>query len=276
MECLPRRASRSAIMRRAPQPGPVMSFFPEFSLWQLCATALIFIWSGFVRSGLGFGGAALGLPLMLLVHDQPIFWIPVIGCHLLFFSALTLSNRLHNVDWVYLRRSGKLILPAAIAGVFGLLSLPNTLLLLLIYSITLGYALCWVLNRAITSQSAWVDNLLLLFGGYVSGASLTGAPLMIAVFMRNVALTKLRDTLFVLWFIIVSIKLLTLFLLDVDLNLPVALLLLPMGAIGHVIGLKTHDFLIARDVLCKQLIGLFLIIVSTLGLAQLAMGQAAG
>lgn len=26
--------------------------------------ALLFVWAGFVRSGLGFGGATLGLPLM--------------------------------------------------------------------------------------------------------------------------------------------------------------------------------------------------------------------
>ena len=126
----------------------------------------------------------------------------------------------------------------------------------------------------ISSQSPWVDNVLLVFGGYVSGASLTGAPLMIAVFMRNVALTKLRDTLFVLWFIIVSIKFLTLFLLDVDLQNRAALVLLPAGAIGHVVGLKTHDFLVSRDVLCKRLIGYFLIVVSSLGLAQLAFGGA--
>jgi uncharacterized membrane protein YfcA len=245
-----------------------MYFFPDFSLLQLCATALIFVW-------FGFGGAALGLPLMLLIYDRPIFWIPVIGTHLLVFSGLTLSNRLHNVDWAYLLRSGKLILPAAIAGVFGLLNLPNALLLLLIYVITLTYAICWALNRVITSQSQWVDNLLLLFGGYVSGASLTGAPLMIAVFMRNVPLAKLRDTLFVLWFIIVSFKLVTLFLLDVELNTGAALALLPMGAIGHVVGLKTHDFLITRDVLCKRLIGIFLIVVSAIGLWQLLLDQAA-
>ena len=252
-----------------------MSSFPDFSFWQLSATVLIFVWSGFVRSGLGFGGAALSLPLLLFVHDYPVFWIPVIGTHLLVFSALTLSNRLHNVDRAYLVRSGRLILPAAIAGVFGLLSLPNALLLLLIYAITLAYALCWALNRAIRSQSPWVDNVLLLLGGYVSGASLTGAPLMIAVFMRNVPIGKLRDTLFVLWFIIVSMKLLTLYLLDVDLNVSVALILLPMAAIGHIIGLKTHDFLVARDVLCKRLIGLFLVVVSVIGLGQLALEQAA-
>lgn len=251
-----------------------MAFFPDFTLWQLAATALIFIWTGFVRSGLGFGGAALGLPLMLFIHDQPIFWIPVIGSHLLFFSGLTLSNRLHNVDWGYLLRSGKLIMPAAIAGVFGLLNLPNALLLFLIYAITLAYAVCWVLNKAISSQNKWVDNLLLVFGGYVSGASLTGAPLMIAVFMRNVHLSKLRDTLFVLWFIIVTMKLVTLFLLDVDLHAGAAAVLLPMGAIGHVVGLKTHAFLISRDALCKRLIGMFLIVVSALGLAQLGLGQA--
>ena len=252
-----------------------MSSFPDFSPWQLLATALVFVWSGFVRSGLGFGGAALGLPLMLFIYDQPIFWIPVIGSHLLFFSALTLSNRLHNVDWSYLGRSGKLILPAALAGVFGLLSLPNALLLFLIYAITLTYAVCWALNRAIRSRGAWIDNLLLLLGGYVSGASLTGAPLMIAVFMRNVPLTKLRDTLFVLWFIIVTIKLLTLYLLDVDLNTLAAVLLLPAGAVGHVIGLRTHDLLVTRDALSKRLIGILLIVVSLIGLWQLAFTPAA-
>jgi hypothetical protein len=44
----------------------------EFTTTQLAFTLMIFVWSGFVRSGLGFGGAALALPLMLLVYDQPI------------------------------------------------------------------------------------------------------------------------------------------------------------------------------------------------------------
>jgi uncharacterized protein len=248
----------------------LLSHFPGFSLWQLAFTALIFTWSGFVRSGLGFGGAALGLPFMLLVSDVPIFWIPIIGSHLLFFSGLTLSNRLHNVDWAYLFKSGKLILPAAVAGVFGLLNLPNAILLLLIYSITLVYAVMWALNKVIQSKHQWIDNLLLLFGGYVSGSSLTGAPLMIAVFMRHVPLSKLRDTLFLLWFIIVAFKLTTLFMLDVPLNPMVAVLLLPAAAVGHVIGLKTHDFLLARDVLCRRLIGCLLIVVSLAGLWELA------
>ena len=63
--------------------------FPDFSVLDIALTCLLFMWAGFVRSGLGFGGAALGLPFMLLVYDQPLFWLPLIGLHLLFFSALT-------------------------------------------------------------------------------------------------------------------------------------------------------------------------------------------
>jgi hypothetical protein len=39
----------------------------EFSSLQLTYTFLLFVWSGFVRSGLGFGGAALPLMLAALV-----------------------------------------------------------------------------------------------------------------------------------------------------------------------------------------------------------------
>jgi len=247
----------------------LLASLPDFGPGQLVATALIFIWSGFVRSGLGFGGAALGLPFMLLVYDQPVFWIPLIGSHLLFFSGLTLSNRLHNVDWRYLWRSGRLILPAAFAGVFGLLNLPNGLLLGCIYAITLIYAVLWALDRAISSKHAWIDNLLLVLGGYVSGSSLTGAPLMIAVFMRHVSLGQLRDTLFVLWFIIVAFKLATLRVLGVPLQLAAATLLLPVAAIGHVIGLKCHDWLLERERLCRRLLGCLLVVVSLAGLWQL-------
>lgn len=246
-----------------------MSFFPDFSVSQLFVTGLIFMWSGFVRTGLGFGGTVLGLPFMLLVHDQPIFWIPIVGSHLLLFSGLTLSNRLHNVDWRYLGVSGKWILPSAFAGLFGLLSLPNDVLLIVIYGITLFYGCLWALDKAIGSSSRAWDGFLLMLGGYVSGTSLTGAPLMIAVFMRNVALNQLRDTLFVLWFVIVVLKLLALIFVGVPLNLGAALTLVPAAAIGHVIGLRTHDWLLARDALCRRVLGGVLLSVSVLGLLQL-------
>ena len=62
----------------------------DLLLWQYIATALIFAWTGFVRSGLGFGGAALGLPLLMLVSGSPIDWLPIIGIHLFIFSGIAL------------------------------------------------------------------------------------------------------------------------------------------------------------------------------------------
>jgi hypothetical protein len=65
---------------------------------ELVLVGLIFLWAGFVRTGLGFGGAALGLPLMLLVGATPVYWLPIIGIHLLFFSSLTLVKSLKKVE----------------------------------------------------------------------------------------------------------------------------------------------------------------------------------
>lgn len=241
----------------------------DFSLGQTLAVALLFVWAGFVRTGLGFGGAALGLPLMLFVHNDPLLWLPIISTHLLFFSALTLRTRLNNVDWQYLRRSSVYIIPPAIIGVFGLVSLPTLWLNVFIYSITLFYGLTWLFNRAIESRKNWVDKVLLVLGGYVAGTSLTGAPLMVAVYMRNVSRDRLRDTLFVLWFILVSIKMTTFIALSVDLHFPAALMLIPVAAIGHMLGLKAHDAIMRNDLLFKRWIGGGLVIVSTLGLWHL-------
>lgn len=236
---------------------------------QLALVALIFVWTGFVRTGLGFGGAALGLPLMLFIHPDPLQWLPVIGAHLLFFSSLTLRTRLDNVDWRYLRRSALHIVPAALIGVLGLVNLPTQWLLIFIYSVTLFYACIWALNLAIESQNPLVDRLLLLLGGYVAGTSLTGAPLMVAVYMRNVARDQLRNTLFVLWFILVTIKMTAFAALGVELHLFTALLLLPVAAIGHIGGLKAHTAILRNDRLFKRGIGLGLMLVSLLGLWQL-------
>jgi len=240
----------------------------NFSVSELGLVSLIFIWTGFVRSGLGFGGAALGLPLMLFIFNQPIYWLPIIGAHLLFFTSLTLRSRLQNVDWVYLKKSSIYIIPPALIGVFGLINLPNNWLIIFIYSVTLFYALIWFLNMNIQSNNEWFDRFLLAVGGYVAGTSLTGAPLMVAVYMRNVAAERLRDTLFVLWFILVTLKMSTFKTLGVDLHLMSALYLLPIAAIGHVIGLKTHTLILKNDQLFKRIIGAVLIVISVLGLSQ--------
>ncbi len=241
----------------------------DFQSYQIVVIAIIFIWTGFVRTGLGFGGAALGLPLMLFVQNNPLLWLPVIGTHLLFFSGLTLSRRLHNVDWQYLRKSAIYIIPPAIVGVFGLVHFPVLWLNTFIYSITLFYGFIWLLNRGIESRHAWADKVLLVLGGYVAGISLTGAPLMVAVYMRNVDKTKLRDTLFVLWFILVSIKMSTFVALSVDLHFKTALALLPVAAVGHYLGLKTHNLIVRNDLVFKRWIGGGLVVVSILGLGEL-------
>ncbi len=241
----------------------------HFDLAQSLLVGLIFLWTGFVRSGLGFGGGALGLPLLLFIDDQPLLWLPIIGTHLLFFSGLTLRTRLSNVDWRYLRNSSRFIIPAAIVGVLGLISLPTRWLLAFIYSVTLFYAFTWVLNRTIRSRTGWADRVLLVLGGYIAGTSLTGAPLMVAVFMRNVAREQLRDTLFVLWFILVTIKMSTFTALGVELHLLAALTLIPIAAVGHVIGLKAHHAILRNDDLFKRVIGAGLMVVSLLGLWKL-------
>lgn len=247
------------------KPHPLMTLL-DFSLNQTLIIGFLFVWTGFVRTGLGFGGAALGLPLMLFVHNDPRLWLPIIGTHLLFFSGLTLRTRLHNVDWRYLRWSSVYIIPPAIIGVFGLVNLPILWLNVFIYSITLFYGFTWLFNRNIQSSRGWVDKVLLVLGGYIAGTSLTGAPLMVAVYMRNVSKEKLRDTLFVLWFILVSIKMATFIALSVTLHFQAAVMLLPVAAVGHVMGLKTHNLIMRNDLLFKRWIGGGLVIVSSLGL----------
>jgi uncharacterized membrane protein YfcA len=241
----------------------------DFSTQDLLFTALIFVWTGFVRTGLGFGGAALGLPLMLFVHDQPLFWLPMIGLHLLFFSGLTLRTRLNNVDWGFLRRTSPYIALPALVGVFGLLTLPSQWLVVFIYTVTLLYAVSWVLDTDIRSTNHWLDKLLLIIGGYVSGTSLTGAPLLVAVYARNVVKSQLRNTLFVLWFSLVTLKLGTFAVLGVALQWQSALLMIPVAFIGHLVGLKTHDYILHNDRLFKRVLGGVLVLISGAGLLKM-------
>ncbi len=241
----------------------------DFNTTQLVLVGLLFIWTGFVRSGLGFGGAALGLPLMLFLYDQPLYWLPIIGTHLLFFSSLTLRTRIHHVDWPYLRHAAIFVIPTTLIGVFGLITFPTEWLLIFIYSVALAYGFMWLLNLSINSQKNWSDVLLLGLGGYVAGTSLTGGPLMVAVVMKNVAVDQLRNTLYVLWFTIVIIKMSTFVMLGIELHLLTALALLPIAAIGHFIGLKFHDAILENDQLFKQVIGGMLVIISGLGLMNI-------
>lgn len=247
----------------------MFDIFTQFSTVQLIAIAFIFIWSGFVRTGIGFGGAALALPLLLLVDANPVFFLPIIGLHLLFFSSLTLSSRIHNVNWPVVGKVMTVITIPKFMGVLGLISLPDYILTIMIFSTTLFYGMLWFFEYSIKSQSKWVDAALLVLGGYASGTSLTGAPMIIAVVMRYVEKHQLRETLFVLWFVLVSFKMSAFVYYGVDLNWQVALWLLPFVGIGHFIGLKAHDYFIHSDsMLFHRVIGGALIVISSLGLLK--------
>ena len=239
-----------------------------FSMVELVLVGLIFMWAGFVRTGLGFGGAALGLPLMLLIGGSPVYWLPIIGLHLLFFSSMTLFKSIKKVDWPYLKHSLLWIIPPTLVGVAGLLSLPDTVVIIFIYSITIFYAITWVFDQKITSHKPWVDKFLLIMGGYVAGTSLTGAPLIVAVYMRHVDKAYLRNTLFVLWFILVSIKMATFVLIGVAIDWVFSLSLIPIAAIGHVIGIRTHQKIIENDQVFKRWIGSALLLISGAGLLK--------
>ncbi|MGB1804916.1 MAG: TSUP family transporter [Candidatus Pseudothioglobus sp.] len=239
-----------------------------FTSFEILFISLIFVWIGFVRTGLGFGGAVLGLPLLMLVGGSPIDWLPIIGIHLLFFSGIALARSLNTIDWSYLKQSLPWILPAKIIGVIGLISLPPTVMTLIVYSITSIYALTWILNYNIASREGWVSRLLLILGGYISGTSLNGAPLLVAVYMQNIDVKRLRNTLFVLWFLLVTIKMSAFLIVDVYINWQFSLMLIPVAALGHFVGLKVHDRIIENDTQFKRWMGSVLILICIAGLSK--------
>ena len=239
-----------------------------FTSFEIIFISLIFVWIGFVRTGLGFGGAVLGLPLLMLVGGSPIDWLPIIGIHLLFFSGIALARSLNAIDWSYLKKSLPWILPAKIIGVIGLISLPPIVMTLIVYSITSFYALTWILNYNIASREGWVSRLLLILGGYISGTSLNGAPLLVAVYMQNIDVKRLRNTLFVLWFLLVTIKMSAFLIVDVYINWQFSLMLIPVAALGHFVGLKVHDRIIENDTQFKRWMGSVLILICIAGLSK--------
>lgn len=255
----------------------------ELSLVQCALVALTFIWSGFVRSGLGFGGAVLSLPFLLLIHNDPLLYLPVIALQLLFFSGLiffenhkirkkyTHQNLQHEagIDWPYLKRALLIMLIPKIIGVFGLITLPSTVMGLIIFSIVAVYAITYIFNKPFKSRFKSLDITFLMLGGYVSGTSLIGAPLLTAVFASHVKKEQLRDTLFALWFILVSIKVAAFIYLNVEFHLIHQLWLLPCAAVGHLLGLKFHRKLQETDsVVFYRVMGGVLLLVSFIGLVR--------
>lgn len=243
----------------------------DFSSWQLLLILVLFFWSGFVRSGLGFGGAALTLPLLLLIKDDPIVFLPIIAIHLLIFSGHTMIAEHGSVNWRYLRKLLLILAIPKIAGIYGLLSLSPQVMTAFVYSVTLLYAMSYIFNYTLKG-GLFVDVPLLIAGGYLSGASLIGAPLIVAVVARHLAPAEMRTTLFVLWFILVCVKLSAFVYADVDLQLEYVLYLLPSAAIGHFCGLRVNQVLVAggREAFVKVM-GYALIVISVSGLLKLVI-----
>ncbi|TCK08749.1 sulfite exporter TauE/SafE family protein [Marinobacterium mangrovicola] len=247
--------------------------------WQYALIGLVFVWSGFVRSGLGFGGAVLALPFLLLVVNKPLVFLPIISIHLLIFSSLIAFQGWRdkqaqgasgsNIDWGYLGKSMKVMIIPKLVGVFGLLTLPAEIMSSIIFLIVIVYAVGYVLNRPFRSKRPWMDNIFLALGGYVSGTSLIGAPLIVAVYASHVAKHQLRDTLFVLWFILVAIKMVSFLIAGVDLQLIHQLWLLPCAYVGHLIGERFHRYIVSNETpLFFRVLGTVLIVVSLVGIIR--------
>ena len=251
----------------------------DLALWQILTIGLIFVWSGFVRTGLGFGGAVLALPFLLLVVEDPLVFLPIIAIHLLVFSSLIMwqSHRKRlasggeaSIDWGYLKYTLKIMaIPKAI-GVMGLVTLPNTVMSLLVFGIVVVYSTGYVLNKPFKSNNRYADAGFLALGGYVSGTSLIAAPLVMAVYSSHVARHQLRDTLFVLWFILVTLKCISFVVLGVDFQWIHHLWLLPCAFVGHLLGQRLHDSLSKTDpVLLYRILGCVLLITSLIGIVRI-------
>ena len=172
-----------------------------------------------------------------------------------------------TVDWRYLGRILAIMIVPKLIGVFGLITLPGHILSGMIFVIVALYSLSYILNRPFRSGSPVVDALFLMVGGYISGTSLIGAPLIIAVVAQHLPKEKFRDTLFALWFILVTIKMAAFVWAGVDLQLIHHLWLLPCAAIGHVIGLYAHERMLqAETPVFFRVLGSVLLVVSGVGL----------
>ena len=85
------------------------------------------------------------------------------------------------------------------------------------------------------------------------------------------AKTSLRETLFVLWIVLVTLKLIAFIATDTDLQLIHHLWLLPCAAIGHVMGLRLHRRLVSLDdIQFMRWLGVMLLLITVIGVAHTA------
>ena len=247
--------------------------------WQYVTIGLLFVWGGFVRSGLGFGGSVLTLPFLLMVENAPLVFLPIIAVHLLFFSLITvvqshrraaragIGSEEGSVNWPFLRYALPLMIVPKLIGVAGVITLPADIVSGFIFIVVSIYAMTYILDRPFKSDNQWLDAFFLVLGGYVSGTSLIAAPLVVPVAASRMQKHQLRDTLFVLWFILVSVKLAAFMWSGVDLQWRQHLWLLPCATLGHLVGLRFHDYTLRADTkVFFRVLGAGLLTVSLVGL----------
>jgi uncharacterized membrane protein YfcA len=240
------------------------------------------VWSGFVRSALGFGGSVLTLPFLLMVHNAPLVYLPIIAVHMLIFSSITVYRSHRDtrraglpasegtVNWPFVRYALLLMIIPKLIGVAGVIMLPTDIVSGFIFTVVLIYSVSYILDRPLKSSNKAVDALFLVVGGYISGTSLVAAPLVVPVAASHVPRNQLRDTLFVLWFVLVAVKLAAFAYSGVDLQWRHHLWLLPCATFGHLAGLRFHDYSLRADTrLFYRVLGFGLLTVSLVGLLRL-------
>ena len=84
--------------------------------------------------------------------------------------------------------------------------------------------------------------------------------------MRFVDKSMLRNTMFVLWIILVGIKMTAFVVVGVSIDWQFSLYLIPVAAIGHVLGIFTHQKIINNDQLFKKWVGGALLCISSFGM----------
>ena len=208
-------------------------------------------------------------PIALLAVDSVIFLVPIVCIQLVVFSGTTLLRDYQRINW---RVAGCLFgatLPAILAGVFGLIKLPQFTVLLMLYFIIAAYALSYIFNFRVQKPSKWLEIPSLLIGGYASGIALAGAPIIAAVGIRYLKKEEVRATLFVVWILTAGIKLTTLYSFGVDLQLRHQLWLLPMAFAGHLVGMRLHERLLKmQNLVFYRWMGIGLLSLSLIGLSR--------
>ncbi|MEE4659765.1 MAG: sulfite exporter TauE/SafE family protein [Halieaceae bacterium] len=251
----------------------------NLQLWQYALIGLLFIWGGFVRSGLGFGGAVLPLPFLLLIRDEPLVFLPLIAVHLLIFSSLTVwqnhrdAHSPTSVNWPFVKWALAIMAVPKVIGVLGVITLPGELVTGFVFVLVLVYSVSYIINRPIRSRNKAAETALIALGGYVSGTSLVAAPLVVPVAANRMPPEQVRDSLFVLWFVLVGVKLIAFVAVGVDMQWKHHLWLLPCATLGHLMGLRFHRYTLRSSdtVLFFRVLGVGLLVVSIVGLARMAL-----